>query len=201
MNIRRTSVAALAAIPLALSACGAPQAGAPQPKPPSPQEIQWAGKLCGQVTEFSAKQKQLPEVNKTNTQTVKDSIVNRLNAASKGADDTVNALKALGPAPMPGGDEVNQSFQQGFSEVRDVLNQSRSVADQIDVSDKEKFTQGISALQTELQRSNQIDLGSKFGKLEQNPELKRSAQLAPECKPFFQAKQPAPQQPPANKPG
>lgn len=211
MNIRTTSVAVLAAIPLALSACGTPQAGAPEPKAPTAEQVQWAGKMCGLVTGFSEQQKQLPKVDKTNTQTVKDSVIHRLDTASGAADDTVNGLKGLGPAPIQGADQVNQSFQQGFGEVRDVLEQARAVAKQIDVNDKQKFNEGIGALQDQLKKSNQIDLGSKFGKLEQNPELKRSAERAPECKPFFQQKpqqqQPAPQQPapeqqpPADKPG
>ncbi|MFC7341094.1 hypothetical protein [Saccharopolyspora griseoalba] len=206
MNIRRTSVAVLAAIPLALSACGTPQAGAPEPKAPTTEQVQWAGKMCGLVTGFSQKQKQLPPVDKTNTQTVKDSISARLDAASGAADETVNGLKGLGPAPINGADEVNQSFQQGFGEVRDVLKQARAVAGQIDVRDKQKFNEGVAALQNQLKKSNQIDLAGKFGKLEQTPELKRAAERAPECKPFFQQKpqqqQPAPpQQPPADKPG
>lgn len=209
MNIRKTSVAVLAAIPLALSACGTPQAGAPEPKAPTPEQVQWAGKMCGLVTGFTQKQQQLPVVDKTNTQTVKDSISSRLDAASGAADETVNGLKGLGPAPINGADQVNQSFQQGFGQVRDVLEQARAVAGQIDVNDKQKFSQGITAVQNQLKKSNEIDLGAKFGKLEHNPELKRSAQQAPECKPFFQQKpqQPAPQQPappqqpPANKPG
>lgn len=218
MNIRMTSVAVLAAVPLALSACGTPQAGDPEPKAPTAEQVQWAGKMCGAVTGFSEKQQQLPQVDKTNTQTVKDSVITRLDAASGAADETVNGLKGLGPAPIEGADQVNQSFQQGFGQVRDVLKQARAVANQIDVNDKQKFNEGIAALQDQLKKSNQIDLGSKFGKLEQNPELKRSAQRAPECKPFFQQnqqqqqnqqppQQPAPeqqapqQQPPANQPG
>ena len=75
MNIRSTSVAVLAAVPLALAGCsqGEPQQPAPpqqeQQEQPQQQEqgkpaqassdgVAWAGQLCGLVGGFSAAQQQ-----------------------------------------------------------------------------------------------------------------------------------------------
>ena len=89
MRFRATSLAALAAIPLALSACGAAPAPTPEPAPAppkaaGPEGIEWAGRLCGLVNDFSASQKNLPAVDKSNTQAMKNSVVARLDTALAG---------------------------------------------------------------------------------------------------------------------
>ncbi|MEV4733608.1 hypothetical protein [Saccharopolyspora sp. NPDC049426] len=206
MRFRATSLAALAAIPLALSACGAAPAPAPAPAPPKaagPEGIEWAGRLCGLVNDFSASQKNLPAVDKSNTQAMKNSVVARLDTASKTADDTVRGLQELPPSPIEGGDQVNQGIRDGFVQIRDVLVGARAKADQVDPNDKQKFTEGMTALQTELQKSSQVDLNSKFGALEKNQQLAGAAKQAPGCKPFFNPApaQPAPGQPAPAQPG
>ncbi|MEV4645222.1 hypothetical protein [Saccharopolyspora sp. NPDC049357] len=206
MRFRATSLAALAAIPLALSACGAAPAPEPAPAPPKaagPEGVEWAGRLCGLVNDFSASQKNLPAVDKSNTQAMKNSVVARLDTASKTADDTVRGLQELPPSPIEGGDQVNQGIRDGFVQIRDVLVGARAKADQVDPNDKQKFTEGMTALQTELQKSSQVDLNSKFGALEKNQQLAGAAKQAPGCKPFFNPApaQPAPGQPAPAQPG
>lgn len=197
MRFRATSLAALAAIPLALGACGTAPAPepAPAPAPPKaagPEGIEWAGRLCGLVNDFSASQKSLPGVDKSNTAAMKNSVVTRLDTASRTADDTVRGLQQLPPSPIEGGDQVNQGIQDGFVQIRDILVGARAKADQVDPNDKQKFTEGMTALQGELQKSSQVDLNSKFGALEKNQQLAEAAKQAPGCKPFFN---PAPPQP------
>ncbi|MDI2032815.1 hypothetical protein QFW96_29630 [Saccharopolyspora sp. TS4A08] len=199
MRFRATSLAALAAIPLALSACGTAPAPKPVPAPQAagPEGIEWAGRLCGLVNDFSASQKNLPPVDKTNTAAMKNSVVSRLDTATKTADDTVRGLHELPPSPIQGGDQVNQGIQDGFSQIREILAGARAKADQVDPNDKQKFSEGMTALQGELQKTSQVDLNSKFGALESNKPLAEAAKQAPGCKPFFNPApaQPAPAQP------
>ena len=208
MRFRATSLAALAAIPLALSACGAAPAPTPEPAPAppkaaGPEGVEWAGRLCGLVNDFSASQKNLPAVDKSNTQAMKNSVVARLDTASKTADGTVRGLQELPPSPIEGGDQVNQGIRDGFVQIRDVLVGARAKDDQVDPNDKQKFAEGMTALQAELQKSSQVDLNSKFGALEKNQQLAAAAKQAPGCQPFFNPApaQPAPGQPAPAQPG
>ncbi|RRO17231.1 hypothetical protein EIL87_10505 [Saccharopolyspora rhizosphaerae] len=200
MRFRATSLAALAAVPLALSACGTAPAPEPAPAPPpaaGPEGIEWAGRLCGLVNDFSASQKNLPAVDKANTEAMKNSVVARLDTATKTADGTVRGLQELPPSPIEGGDQVSQGIADGFVQIRDVLEGARAKADQVDPNDKQKFTEGMTALQGELQKTSQVDLNSKFGALEKNPQLAEAAKKAPGCQPFFN---PAPAQPAPGQP-
>jgi hypothetical protein len=197
MKIRSTSIAALAAVPLALAGCAAGPAQAPSPPPqaagPSPEGVAWTGKLCGLVSGFSAAQKQLPGVDKTNTDTLKKTVIERIDSAVRSADDTVRGLQGLGPSPIAGADQVNNGFQQGFTRVRDLLNAAGEKAKQVDPTDRQRFQEGMAGVQQELQKGQQLDLKDKLVQLEQNKELKAAAQQAPECKIFFSPPQPQPQ--------
>ena len=208
MKFRATSFAALAAIPLALSACGSAPTPAPEPAPQKaaaagPESIEWSGRLCGLVNDFSASQKNLPAVDKADTSAMKNSVVSRLDTASKTADDTVRGLQELPPSPVEGGDQVSKGIQDGFVQIRDILVGARGQADQVDPNDKQKFTEGMTALQAELQKSSQVDLNSKFGALEENKQLAEAAKQAPACQPFFNPapQGPAPGQPAPAQPG
>ncbi|MGP4018303.1 hypothetical protein [Saccharopolyspora sp. 5N708] len=180
MKIRSTSIAALAAIPLALTGCAA--APPPQAAAPSPDGVAWVGRLCGLVSGFSATQQQLPGVDRTNTSTMKKTVIERIGAAERAADDTVRGLQGLGPSPIDGADVVNTGFQQGFTQVRDILHTAGGQAQQVDPTDQQRFQAGMTAVQQELQKSGQLNLQDK---LEQNEELNAAAHQAPECKSFF----------------
>ncbi|MCI2421956.1 hypothetical protein MOQ72_31435 [Saccharopolyspora sp. K220] len=188
MKIRSTSIAALAAIPLALTGCAAapPQAAPnPQAAAPSPEGVAWVGRLCGLVSGFSAAQQQLPGVDRTNTSTLKKTVVDRIDSAARTADDTVRGLQGLGTPPIKGADQVNSGFQQGFTEVRDILRTAGDQAKQVDPTDQQRFQAGMAGVQQQLQKGSQLNLKDKFVQLEQNKELNTAAHQAPECKPFF----------------
>ncbi|MBB5153982.1 hypothetical protein [Saccharopolyspora phatthalungensis] len=198
MKIRSTSIAALVAVPLALAGCAAdpappPQAPAtpPQAARPSPEGVAWTGKLCGLVGGFAAAQQRLPGVDKTSTDTLKKTVVERIDSASRSADDTIRGLQGLGPSPIAGADQVNDGFQQGFTQVRDLLAAAGDKAKQVDPTNKQRFQEGMTGVQQELQKGQQLNLQDKLVQLEQNNELKTAAQQAPECKQFFT--QPRPQ--------
>ncbi|MEV0082136.1 hypothetical protein [Saccharopolyspora sp. NPDC050642] len=199
MKIRSTSIAVLAAVPLALAGCAAGPAQAPAPAPPpkpaapSPEGVAWAGRMCGLVGDFATSQKQLPGVDKTNTATVKQTVIERIDSAVRSADDTINGLRGLGPAPIAGADSVNDGFQQGFTQVRDLLTSAGEKAKQVDPTNEQSFQEGMAAMQQELQKGQQLDLKDELAALDRNEELKAASQQAPECKQFFAPPQ---QQPP-----
>ncbi|MDA3624833.1 hypothetical protein [Saccharopolyspora oryzae] len=194
MKLRSTPIAVLAAVPFALAGCaGGPAAPAPPPEP-SAQAVNWTGKVCGLVSGFSESQQHMPGLDRTNTTSVKKSVIARIDAAEKSADDTVRGLTDLGAPPVKGAEQIGTGFQEGFSEVRDVLRGARGKAEQIDTGDKQRFEQGMADLQKELDKGSHLDLKQKLVQLEQNAELNAAAHRAPECQPFFT--KPKDQQPP-----
>ncbi|MGW3467980.1 hypothetical protein ACWDKQ_05805 [Saccharopolyspora sp. NPDC000995] len=199
MKIRSTSIAVLAAVPLALAGCTAGPAPVPAPAPPpnaaapSPEGVAWVGRMCGLVGGFSASQKQLPPVDKTNTATLKKTVIERIDSAVGSADGTIRGLKSLGPSPIAGADQVNEGFQQGFTQVRDLLQGAGDKAKQIDPTNEQRFQEGMTGLQQELQKGQQLNLQDKLEELDHNEELKAAAEQAPDCKQFFARPQ---QQPP-----
>lgn len=195
MKLRSTAV--LAAVPLALAGCAGGPAGAPEPPaPPAPsaEAVAWTGNMCGLISGFSAAQQNLPELDQSNTGTVKDSVITRIDAASKAADDAARGLQDLGAPPVEGAEQLGTGFQQSFGEVRDLLRGAREKAEQVDPTDKQRFQEGMTAVQQELDKGGQLDLTDKLVQLEQNQQLNAAAHQAEQCKPFFA--KPQQQQPP-----
>lgn len=221
MKIRSTSVAVLAAVPLALAGCS--QAAPPQSAPPQPAQppqapsqpapnqqqpvnadgVAWTGKLCGLVGGFSASQQNAAPVDRTNTETFKSSSVAQMTTAEKSANDTVTGLQQLGPSPIQGGDQVAGTFVDGFSQVRDILTSAKSKAEQVDTRDKQAFTSGMTGVQEELKKGQQLDFSAQFSELSKNKLLNEAAGKAPECQALTQQaqqqqqQQQQPPQPPA----
>ncbi|GAA2796796.1 hypothetical protein [Saccharopolyspora taberi] len=205
MKIRSTSVAALAAVPLALAGCAQGGGPATQPAPPpapqaaapSPEGIAWVGRMCGEVARFSEAQQKLPGVDKSNTARYKQSVQDQIGASAQAADDTVRGLQSMGPSPVSGADQVSDSFEQGFVQVRDILRTAQDKAAQADPTDRQRFQEGMNAVQQELDKGKQLNLDAALAKLGDNQELNDAAQQAPECKAFTQPQQPPqPQQQP-----
>ncbi|GAA4611787.1 hypothetical protein [Saccharopolyspora hordei] len=202
MNFRPTSLAALAAVPLVLAGCagGGGQGAAPQPapKPPAPsaEAVAWAGGMCDLVTGFSESQENLPAVDRSNTAAMKESVIERIDAAARSADDTARGLQDLGAPPVEGAEQLGAGFQQSFTQIGDVLRGAREKAEQVDPTDKQRFQDGMTAVQQELDKGGQLELQDELAQLEQNQELNAAVHQAPECASFFEPPQPPQQQPP-----
>lgn len=195
MNIRSTSVAVLAAVPLALAGCSNEQPQQPTQQPPPPQEQQqqpqgaqagadgvaWTGRLCGLVGGFSASQQQAPQVDKTNTDTFKATSVAQMTAAHDAADKTVTGLEQIGPSPIEGADQVAGTFKDGFTQVRDILTTAKGKAEQVDTSNQQAFTAGMTGVQEELKKGQQLDFSAQFAEFSKNQQLNDAAMKAPEC--------------------
>ncbi|MBK0865591.1 MULTISPECIES: hypothetical protein [unclassified Saccharopolyspora] len=212
MKIRSTSVAVLAAVPLALAGCsqGPQPPEQPPQQPPAPQQQQpapnqpakvsaegvaWTGKLCGLVGSFSASQQQAPQVDRSNTDAFKNSSVAQMTAAEQAANQTVTGLQQIGPSPIKGGDQVAGTFVDGFSQVRDILSTAKGKAEQVDSHDKQAFTAGMTGVQDELKKGQQLDFSAQFEQFSKNAELNQAATQAPECQQLTaQAQQQAQQQ-------
>ncbi|MBE9374163.1 hypothetical protein IQ251_06850 [Saccharopolyspora sp. HNM0983] len=225
MRFRSTAVAVLAAVPLALAGCSAgEQAGDPgaqgdqnaeqqapdqqgpgqqgdqqqgdQPKGPG---AAWAGELCGLVGEFTQAQQNLPEPDRSNSAALKKSMVQSLGASADAADRTVQGLRGMEPSPIEGADQVGDSFEQGFVQVSKVLNTARDKAEQVDPADEQKFQEGMTQVQEELKKGEQLNLQEAVAQMDQNPELNAAVQQSPQCAMFTeqqQQQQPPQQQPP-----
>ncbi|MFR9728938.1 hypothetical protein ACL03H_06865 [Saccharopolyspora sp. MS10] len=216
MDIRSTSVAVLAAVPLALAGCSQSEPPAqPAPEPPqeqqqppgaqaSPEGVAWAGKLCGLVGGFSTSQQQAPPVDKTNTDTFKATSVAQMTAAEAAANEAVTGLERIGPSPIRGGDQVAGTFVDGFTQIRDILTTAKGKAEQVDTSDQQAFTRGMTGVQEELHKGQQLDFSAQFAEFSQNQELNAAAGQAPQCQELTasaaEQQQQQQQQPPAQQP-
>ncbi|MGW1678462.1 hypothetical protein [Saccharopolyspora sp. NPDC002376] len=186
MKFRSTPIAVLAAVPFVLAGCAGGPVNAPgQPPEPSAEAVNWTGRVCGLVSGFSESQQRMPELDRSNTAAVKKSLIARIDAAEKSADDTARGLKDLGAPPVKGAEQIGVGFEDGFTEVRDLLRGARGKAEQIDTGDKQRFEQGMTDLQQELDKGSHLDLKQKLVQLEQNAELNAAAHQAPECQTFF----------------
>lgn len=216
MKIRSMSVAVLAAVPLAVAGCSqeapsappaqsqAPQNQAPQnqaqapqnqpgqaqPKPAaSPEGIAWVDQMCGYVGGFAAAQKNAPAVDKSSTGKFKESSVVQMTAAEKVADDTVNGLRGMPPSPVEGGNQVSNTFADGFVQVRDILTNAKGKAEQVDPSNQQAFAAGMVGVQEELKKGEGLSFQPQFTEFSKNPELATAADQAPQCRAMVQQTQ------------
>lgn len=200
----RSLSAAVCAAPLLIAGCGSAPApdAAPPPKPPPPkvsaEKVGWANQLCGLIGGFMTTQKSGPKVDKSNTQAFKDSSIAQIESAEKNAGQTQDGLRAMGPAPVPGGEQLTESFVNGFGQVRDVLNSAKAKAVTVDTHDQQTFTEGMVGVQQELKKGEGLNFGKEFSRLERDPELNGAAAGAPACRSLSAPPQGAP--PPAPQP-
>lgn len=221
MRLRSALVAVVATVPLALAGCAQ---GGPAPAPPPPPDsaaqrapaskpapggagaepVAWTNEFCGLVGGFTASQQQGPPVDKSSAEAFKSSSIAQLDSAARSANDTLQGLRAMKPAPIPGAQGVADTFEQGFVRVLDVLHSAKAKAEQVRTGDKQAFTSGMVAVQQELKKGQGINFAGGFAKLNDNKALNSAAAKAPACKalmkPAQPPQQPQPPQPPQPRP-
>lgn len=161
--------------------------------------MRWVGSLCGLIGGFAQSQQQGPQVDQSSPEAFKQSSIAQIDSAEQSANQTVSELQGLGPSPINGGDKLNSTFQEGFVQVTDVLRSAKGKAEQVDTSNEQAFTQGMTEVQNELKRGEQINFQEQFTEFDRNQELNQAAMQAQEC----QALMAPPQQPgqPPQQPG
>jgi hypothetical protein len=184
MRIALATATALAMIPLGLTGCASKSSSTGQaaPAPPSAAAVAWTGQLCGLVGGFVTAQHQVPALNKSNTQTFKDSSVAEISASEKAASDAYTGLRGMGPSPIPGTSSIPGNMAQSFGQVRDILDSAKTTAQQVNTSNEQTFVQGMTAVQQQLQKGQSVNFGANLAAFDKNPQLAAAAAQAPTCK-------------------
>lgn len=209
MGFRSTSVAMCAAVPLAVAGCsggGAPPAPpAAPPAPPAHQQVgadkvAWTNQLCGLVGGFMIAQQNGPKVDKTDTEKFKASSIAQIDSAEKTANQTLDGLRAIGPAPVAGADHLTEAFEGSFAQVRDILHAAKTKAEGVNAADQRAFAEGMVGVQQELKKGEQLSFSQQFAELERSPELRAAAEQAQSCQALMSAAQKSAQPPQAPQP-
>lgn len=186
MRFRSLSVA-VCAVSLAVAGCAggpapAPQAAKPAPAQPPVGPVAWSNRLCGLIGGFMAAQLSGPQVDKSTPEKFKASSIAQIDSAAQTAAATQEGLRAMGPAPVAGGEHLTGSFVAGFGKVQDVLHAARARAEAVNPADQQAFTAGMTGVQEELRKGEGLNFSQEFAEFEQQPELNAASGQAPACK-------------------
>ncbi|WP_199431573.1 hypothetical protein [Qaidamihabitans albus] len=193
MRPRSTVLAALVtALGLSLAGCGQ-QARVPPGEQPeansrgpglSAEEARlqsdttlWADGYCGAVSQLVSSLAQMPSVDPSTPRRASRTSSDLLGVMIDGLERTVVRLEGLGPAPVPGADDVKTKAVRTYTAIRDRALGAKQDLDA--AADAEASRAAMSSAEGPLDEIGRLNLLEGFDSI---PELKTASLRAPTCR-------------------
>jgi hypothetical protein len=185
---RTLSPALLAAVTAALltTGCAATTVnGAPAPVGASAGATQtdpvaWVNGVCGSLLPFVTAVSVPPNVNSSDPKATVTGLSDYFGQAVTGLDTALNDLKAAGPSPVAGGDEVVTTVTSALTKVRTSFQNAKTKIDAVDPNNLAEVATALPEALAPLQELS--DLKDPSADLKSSPQLEAAAKQAPNCK-------------------
>jgi hypothetical protein len=141
--------------------------------------VAWVDDVCGSLLPFVKASTAQPQIDASDPAAAVKGLSAYLGAAVASIDESLAGLKAAGPSPVEGGDEVVTALTGALTTFRTSFKDAQTQIDAVDATDP---TQVVTALPKALEPLEKLSaLGDPTADLKSNPELDRAAQKAPNC--------------------
>lgn len=167
------------AVPGAATAGG----GAPSSAAPTTEKdpVAWVDDVCGAVLPFIQTAGKPPALNpQGDPATLVRGLSDYLSTASTSADAAVEGMKAAGPSPVEGGDEIVTRLSGTFGTLSTTFKDAQTRIDALDTSDPQALATELPEAVAPLAALQNLEDPTKD--LAANPELDRAAKQAPNCR-------------------
>jgi hypothetical protein len=195
--MRHTLPAVTAAVLLAVAGCSGgtatpgPAAVTTAAVPDSP-PVRWIDAVCGSLLPLGPAMQAVPRVDRANAAATLQGLSGFFSVLVDAFDQATGKLKAVGPSPIRGGDEIVTRLSDALTSSRATVADARTAIDKVDVRDPAALAAELPAALAPLQQLS--TLPDPTAGLRSNPELDSAAAQAPNCKAFSTAAtSPAPQ--------
>jgi hypothetical protein len=137
-GFRRGVAAVVAAAALTTTACangGEPDATQPDPATPTEETVAWADSACSALVPVVESVQAPPPVELSDPAATRQAYLDYFDAASRQAEQALQAVTEAGPPPMPGGEELVRNLRDQLGDLQDDLGDARAWLEATDPSD------------------------------------------------------------------
>ena len=140
--------------------------------------VAWADEVCAAMADDVATLTTQPEVDQSNPQAAKDSLVTYLGNLETAIDGMSTAVSDAGTPPVTGGEEAAQSFLDQIGTAKDAVTSAKGKLEAAPVDDPVAFQTAATGAMTDLQALSSMDPTSSFS---ENEELSKAYNDAKSC--------------------
>ncbi len=182
---RRPFAALVAATGLALAGCASdPVPTAPEPEPTptatvTQEAVEWTGTVCGALIPVLEALRTPPAVDPADTAATQRAYSSYLGDARQKAERALEEVRAAGPPPVEGGEQLAQGVRNQVAEMRDDLAEARAQVDRADPNDPVAIGQAVAATGNVL--SSLGNSTQALSTVSDNPRLEHAFREAPSC--------------------
>ena len=182
MRTRRLGSTLLAAFALLVAGCGGTAAAGTD-------AVAWTDDVCGALSGFTVAATKQPSVDRTNAAAAVTGVRDYLAATSDGVQQSIDALGAVGPSPVDGGDEYVRRLEDALVRIRTSFEAARSQLTNLDTSRPDVLATALPAATAPLQELRTMP--SPTEGLRANDALRAASEKAPNCEQLRSVSSPA----------
>jgi hypothetical protein len=191
MKSRVTTAIAAALFALAVAGCGDSgndtgngDAGTGGNEGGGGDAVAWAESVCSNIKDDIEAISTQPEVDQTNPQAAKDSLVGYLGTLETSLDGMASAVEDAGTPPVDGGEEAVTGFTDEVGTAKEAVTSAKTKIEAAPVNDAAAFQGAVVSAMEDLQALSEIDPTGSFS---DNEELNKAYDEAAACKEIEQA--------------
>jgi len=143
---------------------------------------QWAGDLCGGISDWRAHLGDVPDAASTpDLAQYKTAMVSFLDALVRNTDTLIGRIEKAGVPDIPSGDQAARDFKAAFGGLETSFRNAKSTIDNTRTDDKAAFAAGLTQVGVVLKQS--LDTAGKaFGDISAKyPDIGKAARETPAC--------------------
>jgi hypothetical protein len=124
--------------------------------------VAWADEVCSSIADDVAALTTQPEVDQTNPQAAKDSLVTYLGTLETSLDGMASAVEEAGTPPVDGGEEAAQGYLDAVASAKDAVTSAKGKLEAAPVDDPVAFQTAATGAMTDLQALSDMDPTASF---------------------------------------
>ncbi|MFC4943246.1 hypothetical protein [Pseudonocardia sp. GCM10023141] len=149
------------------------------PAAPAGDAVAWVNRVCGALTPLDKLTTAEPDIDPNEPGAAVKALSSLFGTAITAMDSAVSGLKAAGPSPVKGGDDLVNKVSSTVTSVRGKVADAKSKIDQIDPADPQQLASTLPDVLGPL--TELTNLPSPTADLAANAELEKAAKQAPNC--------------------
>jgi hypothetical protein len=141
--------------------------------------VAWADSVCSSIKDEIQAIADQPEIDQSNPQAAKDSLVGYLGTLETSLDGMASAVQDAGTPPVDGGEEAVNGFVGQVDSAKEAVGNAKTKIEGAPVTDPTAFQTAVVSAMEDLQSLSDIDPSGSFS---DNAELNRAYEQAAACK-------------------
>lgn len=140
--------------------------------------VAWADEVCSELQDDLSALTTQPEIDQSNPQAAKDSLVTYLGTLETSLDGMASAVEDAGTPPVDGGEEAVEGFVSQIGTAKEAVTSAKTKVEGASVNDPAGFQKAVTSAVEDLQSLSELDPTNSFS---ENQELNKAYEDAESC--------------------